>query len=49
MAVGEIMDAMARIPDAFIDDRAAATPACDPFQRAAARWRNPLAGFGTGD
>jgi hypothetical protein len=30
---------MARIPDAFIDDRAARTPACDAFRRAAARWK----------
>jgi hypothetical protein len=40
---------MARIPDALIDGRAAATPACDPFQCAAAHWQNPLAGFGTDD
>jgi hypothetical protein len=44
-----IMSDMARIPDAFIDDCAAAIPACDVFQRAAARWRNPRAGFGTDD
>jgi hypothetical protein len=29
---------MARIPDAFIDDRAARTLACDVIQRAAARY-----------
>jgi hypothetical protein len=34
---------MARIPDAFIDDRAAAAPASDANRRAAARLPNPLA------
>ena len=33
---------MARIPDAFIDDRAAVAHACESPQRAA-RWLNPLA------
>jgi hypothetical protein len=35
---------MTRIPDAFIDDRAAMTPACESAQRAAARQLNSLAG-----
>jgi hypothetical protein len=34
---------MARIPDAFIDDRAAMARACESPQRAPARWLNPLA------
>jgi len=36
---------MARIPDAFIDDRAAMTLACDEVQRAAARPLDSLAGM----
>jgi hypothetical protein len=40
---------MARIPDAFIDDHAAAISACDLLRRAATRWPNPLADTGTGD
>jgi hypothetical protein len=39
---------MARIPDAFIDDRAARTFACDLTQRSAARWGVAVAGFETG-
>jgi len=36
---------MARIPDAFIDDRAAMAIVCEAPQRAAARRLNPLAGL----
>jgi len=39
---------MARIPDAFIDDRAAGTLACDPLRRAAARDAIAVAWFRVG-
>jgi hypothetical protein len=39
---------MARIPDAFIDDRAAIESACDAGRRAAARLPNTLAAVDSG-